>query len=162
MSETATRWILTALIGVVAVAQFVQVFTRYVLEMPLLGIEEATVYSSLWLYMLGAANASRENSQIRANVLDIFLRTERARTCLAIAAESVSLAICGWLIYWAWDFTRYSWRTWRESPTLYWPTFYADVALLVGMVLVLAFTARTLRDHVRLLRNHSLDDGHHD
>lgn len=149
--ERGFRYLLTLLIGVVAITQFVQVFTRYVLQSPVMGLEEATVFPSLWLYMMGAANASRENSQIRANVLEIFIKSERGHARLGILTEIVSLIVCGWLIRWAWDFARYSWRTWRESATLYWPTFYADVALILGLSLVFLFTLRTLWNHVRVL-----------
>lgn len=149
--EHFARWTLSLLIGLVAVAQFVQVFTRYVLQTPVMGLEEATMYPSLWLFMLGAANASRENTQIRANVLEIFIKTDVGHARLGILTELVSLAVSGWLAWWAWDFTRYSWRTWRESATLYWPMFWADIALFVGLVLVIAFTVRTLLGHVRAL-----------
>ena len=39
-------------------------------------------------------------------------------------------------------------RVWRESPTLYLPTFYVDVALFVGMVLMMIFTAWHLLMHL--------------
>jgi len=68
--------LLTTLICVVAGGQFVQVITRYVLQVPVMGLEETMLYPTLWLYILGAVNASRENTHIRANVLEIFLTTE--------------------------------------------------------------------------------------
>jgi TRAP-type C4-dicarboxylate transport system permease small subunit len=151
MAEQIARWVLSLLIGLVAIAQFVQVFTRYVLQTPVMGLEEATMFPSLWLFMLGAANASRENSQIRANVLEIFIKTEAGHARLGVVTEIVSLAVSTWLAWWAWDFTSYSWRTWRESATLYWPTFWADIALFTGLALVIAFTLRTLIDHLRVL-----------
>lgn len=152
MVEHIARWVLSLLIGAVAVAQFVQVFTRYILETPVMGLEEATMYPSLWLFMMGAANASRENTQIRANVLEIFIKTEAGHARLGVITEIVSLIVSSWLAWWAWDFTRYSWRTWRESATLYWPTFWADIALLTGLLLVIVFTVRTLLGHIRVLR----------
>ena len=152
MVEHIARWVLSLLIGAVAVAQFVQGFTRYILETPLMGLEEATMYPSLWLFMMGAANASRENTQIRANVLEIFIKTEAGHARLGVITEIVSLIVSSWLAWWAWDFTRYSWRTWRESATLYWPTFWADIALLTGLQLVIVFTVRTLLGHIRVLR----------
>lgn len=151
--ERGFRYLLTLLIGVVALTQFVQVFTRYVLQTPVMGLEEATVFPSLWLYMMGAANASRENSQIRANVLEIFIKSDRGHARLGVLTEIVSLIVCGWLIRWVWDFMRYSWRTWRESATLYWPTFYADVALIIGLGLVFLFTLRTLWNHIQVLNS---------
>ncbi|WP_375748550.1 TRAP transporter small permease [Vibrio sp. HN007] len=143
--------LLTGLICLVALGQFIQVITRYVLEIPVMGLDETLLYPTLWLYVLGAANASRENSHIRANVLDIFLHKEQQKTILAIIGETLSLVIGSWLTYWAWDFTKYSLRVWKESPTLYIPTFYVDIALLVGLVLMMVFTAIHLVNHVRSL-----------
>lgn len=145
------RYVLTALICIVALGQFVQVITRYVLQVPIMGLEETIVYPTLWLYILGAVNASRENTHIRANVLEIFLKTERQHTILAIVGEIVSLIVGLWLLFWAWDFTKYAWRVWKESPTLYIPTFYSDVALFLGIALMMVYTAWHLLEHIRTL-----------
>lgn len=149
--DTFSKYLLTALIGIVALGQFVQVVTRYVLQIPVMGLEETMAYPTLWLYILGAVNASRENTHIRANVLEIFLKTERQHTILAIVGEIISLLVGLWLLSWAWDYTRYAWRVWRESPTLYIPTFYADVSLAIGLVLMIVYTLWHLWGHVRSL-----------
>lgn len=149
--DTFSKYLLTGLICVVALGQFVQVITRYVLQIPVMGLEETMLYPTLWLYMLGAVNASRENTHIRANVLEIFLTTERQHTVLAIIGEVISLIVGLWLLSWAWDYTQYAWRVWRESPTLYIPTFYSDVALVIGLLLMMIYTAWHLLRHVRSL-----------
>jgi TRAP-type C4-dicarboxylate transport system permease small subunit len=41
---------------------------------------------------------------------------------------------------------------WRESPTLYIPTFYSDVALVVGLGLMMVYTAWHLWRHIQSLR----------
>jgi TRAP-type C4-dicarboxylate transport system permease small subunit len=143
--------LLTVLICLVALGQFVQVITRYVLEIPVMGLEESLLYPTLWLYMLGAVNASRENTHIRANVLEIFLSSERQHQVLAVIGEVISLAVGLWLTSWAWDFWKYSQRVWRESPTLYLPTFYVDAALFIGMALMMIFTGLQLVQHIRAL-----------
>lgn len=116
-----------------------------------MGLEESLLYPTMWLYLLGAVNASRENTHIRANVLEIFLSTRRAHTLLAIIGEVISLVVGCWLTYWAWRFTKYSLRVWKESPTLYIPTFYVDVALITGLVLMMLYTAYHLLGHIREL-----------
>lgn len=145
------KYVLTALIGIVAAGQFVQVITRYVLQIPVMGLEETILYPTLWLYMLGAVNASRENTQIRANVLEIFIKTERGHALLAVVGEVISLIVLAWLSWWAWDFCKYAWRVWKESPTLYIPTFYADVALVLALGLMTVFTVWHLWRHVKAL-----------
>lgn len=149
--DTFSKYLLTALIGIVALGQFVQVITRYVLQVPVMGLEETMLYPTLWLYILGAVNASRENTHIRANVLEIFLTTKQQHTVLAIVGEIISLVVGLWLLSWAWDYTRYAWRVWKESPTLYIPTFYSDVALLAGLALMMLYTAWHLFRHIRSL-----------
>ena len=145
--------LLTGLICFVALGQFVQVITRYVLQIPVMGLEETMLYPTIWLYIFGAINASRENTHIRANVLEIFITSQRSHTILAIIGEIISLIVGLWILSWAWDYTRYAWRVWRESPTLYIPTFYSDVALLVGVALMMAYTAWHLVRHILSLKN---------
>ena len=153
--DNFAKYLLTGLILVVALGQFVQVITRYGLQIPVMGLEETMMYPTLWLYIFGAVNASRENTHIRANVLEIWLKTDRQHTILAIIGEVISLIVGLWLLSWAWDFTRYAWRVWKESPTLYIPTFYSDVALLVGLFLMMIYTAWHLLGHVRSLKEGS-------
>ena len=154
--DTMDRFVavlLTGLICFVALGQFFQVITRYVLQIPVMGLEETMLYPTIWLYILGAINASRENTHIRANVLEIFISSERAHTILAIIGEAISLIVGLWILSWAWEYTQYAWRGWRESPTLYIPTFSSDVALLVGVTLMMAYTASHLVRHVLILKN---------
>lgn len=150
--DNFAKYLLTALIVSVALGQFVQVMTRYVFQVPVMGLEETMAYPTVWLYILGSVNASRENTHIRANVLEIFVKTDRGHTILAIIGEIISLIVGLWLLSWAWEYTQYAWRVWRESPTLYIPTFYSDVALVMGLALMMIYTAAHLVRHIRTLR----------
>lgn len=132
--------ILALLLLAIAGLQFIQVVTRYVLEVPLMGLQDILIYPVLWLYILGSVNASWEDAQIRANVLEIFLKSEKAKQIQLIIADLISLAIGLWLTYWAWNFLEYSFRAGRESPVLYIPTIYADLGLFVGLTLMCLFT----------------------
>lgn len=138
--ERFFRYTLTLLIILVAGSQFIQVITRYLLKMPIMGLEEATLIPTLWLYMLGSVNASREDTQIRANVLDIFLKTERAKGFLQAFSDTISVIISIWLAIWAWDYFSYASRIGKSTPTLYIPTIVYESALIVGLVLMVVFT----------------------
>lgn len=149
--ERFFKYTLTFLISTVAVMEFYQVVMRYILELPVMGLEELLVYPTLWLYFLGSVNASREDTQIKANVLDVFLKTDRARLIVRVTADVMSVVVSGWLTYWAWDYFQYALRVWKESPTLYIPTFYAECSLFVGLVLMTAFAAWYLFKNIRRL-----------
>ncbi len=106
-----------------------------------MGLQDILMYPVLWLYILGSVNASREDQQIRANVLEIFLKTTRAKTIQLVVSDCVSLVIAGWLTFWAWDFFAHSLSTDKMTPVLYLPTVYADAALFFGLLAMCAFTA---------------------
>ncbi len=142
---------LTVLISAVAVGEFYQVIMRYVFELPVMGLDEIIVYPTLWLYFMGSVNACREDTQIKANVLDIFLKTDRAKLKVRIVADTMSLVVSGWLTWWAWDYFRYALRVWKESPTLYIPMFYAECAFFIGMVLMTLFMAWHMAKNIRSL-----------
>ena len=139
--ERAFRWALTFLMIIVAGMEFIQVATRYVLQIPMMGLEEILVYFALWLYILGSVNASREDTQITANVLDVFLKTERSKLMIRIAADIMGLVVALWLTWWAWDYFLYSCRVWKLSPTRYVPTFYAECSLFIGLALMTVYGA---------------------
>jgi TRAP-type C4-dicarboxylate transport system permease small subunit len=54
---------------IMQVCVFIQVFTRYVLNLPLSWPEEVARYSLVWLTFLGASAAVRANDHIRIDVL---------------------------------------------------------------------------------------------
>ena len=145
------KYVLAALISSVAILQFVQIIARYLLALPLPGLEEILVYPTLWLYMVGSANASRQNTQISANVLDIFLKTERSQKIIRCVAQVLSLIIVCWLFYWAMDFEQYSRKVWKATSYLYYPLYLAEVALPAGLGLMVLFTACNLVTEVRSL-----------
>jgi TRAP-type C4-dicarboxylate transport system permease small subunit len=149
--ERFFRYTLTILISTVAAMEFYQVVMRYILELPVMGLEELLVYPTLWLYFLGSVNASREDTQIKANVLDVFMKTDKAKLIVRVIADLLSVIVAGWLTYWAYDYFRYALRVWKESPTLYIPTFYAECALFIGLVLMTFYAAWYLVKNSRRL-----------
>jgi TRAP-type C4-dicarboxylate transport system permease small subunit len=149
--ERFFKYTLTVLITTVAVMEFYQVVMRYILELPVMGLEELLVYPTLWLYFLGSVNASREDTQIKANVLDVFLKTDRAKLIVRVIADLLSVIVASWLTFWAYDYFRYALRVWKESPTLYIPTFYAECAMFIGLVVMTFYAAWYLVKNVRRL-----------
>lgn len=149
--ERFFKYILPLLISIVAAMQFYQVLMRYVFELPVMGLDELVVYPTLWLYLLGSVNAAREDTQIKANVLDVFLKTDKSRLIVRVIADIMSVTVSCWLTYWAWDYFVYAKRVWKESPTLYIPTFWAECALFVGLALMTVYSGYYLVQNVKRL-----------
>ena len=149
--ERFFKYALPLLISIVALMQFYQVVMRYIFELPVMGLDEIVVYPTLWLYILGSVNAAREDTQIKANVLDVFLKTEKSRLFVRVFADVMSVIVSSWLTYWAWDYFKYAKRVWKESPTLYIPTFWAECSLFVGLVLMTIYCAYYLVKNTKKL-----------
>lgn len=158
--ERFFKYTLTILISAVAIMAFYQVVMRYIFEIPVMGLEEMMVYPTLWLYFLGSVNASREDTQIKANVLDVFLKTARAKLIVRVMADVMSVVVSAWLTYWAYDYFRYALRVWKESPTLYVPTFYAECSVFIGLVLMTGFAVMYMvRNFRKLISGEKAEQG---
>lgn len=152
------KYILPLLISIVAAMEFYQVVMRYIFEVPVMGLDEMLVYPTLWLYLLGSVNAAREDTQIKANVLDVFLKTDKARLVVRVIADTMSVIVSSWLTYWAWDYFLYAKKVWKESPTLYIPTFWAECSLFIGMSLMTLYGCWYLLKNIMKLARASVQE----
>ena len=128
--------LLFIILSSIATLVFIQVILRYVLHHPLMGIEELLLFPTIWLYFLGSANASVERTQIKAQVIDIFLKTPLMLKFSRIVMGIISLGIDCWLIYWAFQYFKYSIRVHKLSATLYIPLVFAESAMFIGFLLM--------------------------
>jgi len=132
----------------IAVLVFIQVILRYVLHHPLMGIEELLLFPTIWLYFLGSANASVEHTQIKAQVIDIFLKTRTSLKISRIIMGVVSFGINCWLTYWAYQYFLYSNRVQKISATLYIPMVYAESAVFIGFFLMAIYVFFETIDYI--------------
>lgn len=145
------NYTLTTLITLVALMELVQVISRYIFKIPIMGLEELLVYPAIWLYFIGSANASREDTQIKANVLDVFLKSPRSILKVRVLADLLSLLVALWLAWWAWLYFLYALRVWKDSPTLYVPMFYAEAFVFLGIAAMTIYGAIYLVKNVKSL-----------
>ena len=127
---------------------FVQVLLR-AFNVPLMGIEELLILPTIWLYMLGSANASEERSQISVDILDVSMKNEKVLTVIHVIKNIVSLIIGVVLTYWMFNFFSYSLDLWKLSPLLSIPMFFVESALFIGLLLMTIYTFSDLIISIR-------------
>lgn len=137
----------------VAILMFIQVILRYVLNMPLMGIEELCYFPTVWLYLFSAVKASSERGQLVARVLEIFCKRQRSVLLLRGIAAFASSVILIWLTWWGYDYFKYAFRIQKETATLYLPWIYAEATVFIAMLLMTVYTLLELRDMLMLYRN---------
>lgn len=94
MLDKVLDWINVFSLLSVAVLMFVQVILRYVLKMPLMGIEELCYFPTVWLYLFAAVKASSERGQLVARVLEIFASGNVRSFCSGASRRSLQAPSC--------------------------------------------------------------------
>jgi TRAP-type C4-dicarboxylate transport system permease small subunit len=93
--QTAVEAVAAVLLAAVAIVVFLQVITRYLLEMSLPWPEEAARYLLVWLVFMGAAAAGAHGQQLVVDTLTEALprRFQTAVKVVAAIAGLVAIAI---------------------------------------------------------------------
>ena len=117
-----------------------QVFLRYVLKAPLMGIEELLVFFIIWLYMIGGAVASKERTHISCGILTLYMKKPLTINLFNVAKAAFGVVCCAWITKWAWWYFTYSLNLWKTSDILKIPMFYAESAVFVGFALMTLYT----------------------
>ncbi len=71
----------------------IQIFSRFVLNTPLLGIDEIAMLLFVWMVFIGATSVVKDGDMIRMNVVSRFLPT-RSQQYLEIVFNLVFMVVC--------------------------------------------------------------------
>jgi TRAP-type C4-dicarboxylate transport system permease small subunit len=130
---------------------FIQVLLRYVFNLPLMGIEELMLFPTIWLYMLGAANASEERSHIVVDIADVFIKNHKVLQVIHFVKYLVCVVIGVILTFWFFNFFQYSLNLWKYSPLLSLPMFFAESALFIGVLLMALYSISDFIKNIKSL-----------
>ena len=125
-----------------------QVFLRYVLKAPLMGIEELELFPIIWLYMIGGSVASEQRNHIECGILTLYIKKPKSMALFLCFKSLFSCAVGVYLSYWGWWYFSYSLKLWKTSDILRIPMFFAEGIIFVGFALMLFFTLIELVDHI--------------
>ena len=74
--DAIQKWVLAFTGIIVFVLTIATVFLRYVLTMNVLGLDEIILLVIFWQYFIGAAQGSREDSQIKADMVSTVVKNK--------------------------------------------------------------------------------------
>lgn len=136
------RWLLIALLGVMAAMVIGNVISRYLLSHSFPWVEEATRYMMIWAAFLGAGPALRVGGHIAIDTLQAAVPVLVARLLRALIVGIVA----GTLVTLTWlgiEYVEFAW--YQESPVLGWSLGKVYMALPLGSALMLAHLAMVAR-----------------
>lgn len=125
-----------------------QVILRYILKMPLMGIEELMTFFIIWLYMM--VDLLHQNREVTLLCdPDIVYQKRKDHGNFQMCEQLFSMIVCTWLTGWAYWFFAYSLKLWKTSDILHIPMFFGESSMFIGLVFMLFFGIIEFIDNVK-------------
>jgi TRAP-type C4-dicarboxylate transport system permease small subunit len=139
----AKRILLISSSLILALTFCIVVFMRYIFQADLFAYEEWILIVAFWMYFIGAAMGSYENSHIKADFLLTLLKTARSKWILVNVTLFLELLVCLVLVYWAWlmifeELSAYP--EWERTSALQIPYIVPRLSIFVGLALMAFYT----------------------
>lgn len=126
-----------------------QVLTRYVFKTFVLGTDELAGHCALWLYFFGAAYGSYEQSHIKAEFARLIVKKEKILVLLNAITAGLSVVVSSVMAKWSYDYVVWAVLTKQKMPSLKWPTFYFQLPIFLGFLLMTIYFFVELKDYSR-------------
>lgn len=144
--DATIKFCLSAIIIIVTImascSMLLQVVARYVFEIAISGLDEITGHTAVWMYMMGAAYGSLEQSQIKAEMVHLFIRNDRILNSVRALAAAIGAVVAGYMVSWSYGYVKWSIAKHEVTPTLQIPTVFFQIAILIGAVLMVTYFIR--------------------
>ncbi|KAF1077857.1 TRAP transporter small permease [Halodesulfovibrio sp. MK-HDV] len=119
------------------------VFMRYVLQIDLFAYDELVMIVAFWMYFIGAAYGSYEDSQIKADIIQVALVDTRPKLAayINLFARSLELFLAANIAYWSWSLVY--WQFKFMGHTMGWgiPILVPQSAIFLGFALMTLYAA---------------------
>ncbi len=123
------------------------------LNMNFLGYEEILIICAFWLYMLGTAYGSYENSHIKADVIVVMMPDGFAKSLIAIIRNTLSLVLG--FVFFLWAVQLFGWTIEMGNKTPVWriPYTVSQSSMLFGLLFVTFYNIVYLYDEIKTFVN---------
>ena len=123
-------------------SMLLQVIARYIFEISISGLDEITGHTAVWMYLMGAAYGSFERSQIKAEMIHLFIKNDRILNGVRAFATLLGAVVAGYMVKLSYGYVLWSVKKHEVTPTLQIPTVIFQVAILIGAVLMVTYFLR--------------------
>ncbi|MDR1483131.1 MAG: TRAP transporter small permease subunit [Synergistaceae bacterium] len=147
--DIAQQAVMVATSVAIVILILAQVSLRYVFMMPLMGVEELACLFGFWLYFTGAANGARERNHIKADLLNVFIKSERVLHYAKATASFFLIVLSAIFAQWTVSYFIWSMGSWERSPALSIPMVFAQASLMVNSILMFVYFFIEFVDYAR-------------
>lgn len=126
------------------------VIIRYVFKSNFYGSDEVIMLFAFWLYFMGAAYGSFENSHIKADLLSVYLKNMHLKDASTILSEILTVIVNTIILCWATRFFFSEIAKWGLSTSLKIPLIIPKSSIFFGFLLMEFYHVYYLQRHLRM------------
>ncbi len=112
------------------------VVLRYIFKSNFYGSDEVILLFAFWLYFMGAVYGSYENSHIKADLMNVYIKNIRIKDFINLIAQVITIMVNLILITWAWDYFMWGLKRMPLSTGLKIPLVIPQSAIFFGLLLM--------------------------
>ena len=150
ITEWIANWILVISGIAVCFLIFAGSFMRYVMHMYFYGSEELILVAAFWMYFIGSAMAAKHGTQIKAEMLGMFIKSRKALGIANIIKYMINLAMATVASVWSIQYVQWNINMNVKSNVFRFPVVYAVLPIAISFV---AWTIYCIRDLVCGIKN---------
>ena len=151
--EKLIRFVMVASSVGMTVCILASVFMRYVLKGNFYGAEDLMLMFAFWLYFIGGAYGSFEDSHIKADIVSIMVKNARIRCAIGLFAQFACIAVNLILSFWALNYMIWDLAKMPATTALHIPLIIPHSAIFFGLLLMLFYHIyyfqRNLRSYIK-------------
>ncbi len=112
------------------------VILRYIFKANFYGSDEVIMLFAFWLYFMGAVYGSYEDSHIKADLLNVYIKNLRTKDILALVAQALTIVVNTIVLIWAYRYFKMEISKWGLSTALKIPLVIPKSAVFFGFLLM--------------------------
>lgn len=112
------------------------VILRYIFKSNFYGSDEIILMFAFWLYFTGAVYGSYENSHIKADLMNVYVKNIRIKDFINLLAQMIMIVVNVILITWALDYFMWGLEKMPLSTGLKIPLVIPQSAVFFGLLLM--------------------------
>jgi len=117
----------------------IAVVLRYIFKSNFYGSDEIILMFAFWLYFTGAVYGSYENSHIKADLMNVYVKNIRIKDFINLVAQTAMIAVNVTFVTWAWNYFVWGLEKMPLSTGLKIPLVIPQSAVFFGLLLMLFY-----------------------
>ena len=151
--EWVSNWILVITGVAVCILIFSGAVMRYVFHTDFYGSEELILVAAFWLYFVGSAMAAKHDTQIKAEMLDMFVKNKTILEIARITKCIINLAMAVIATVWSVQYVLWNTTMHVKSNVFRFPVVYSVLPIAISFSLWTLYCLRDLINEIKSVHN---------